>query len=170
MEAWFKPLWCRPPGRKQQFLLDPISISIDIQISVSIWISQLFFIDTSILSIMMTALIYSVFLLTCSILVVSKYYQSEWKIVWILNRWLHQKPADLDLQCFPLTCSILVVSKYYQSRVINSVDPDQMALSEASWSGSTVFSVSTVWILISDQMASPEASWSGWIYTVFKIG
>ena len=26
------------------------------------------------------------------------YFQSEWKAVWILIRWLHQKPADLDLQ------------------------------------------------------------------------
>ena len=26
--------------------------------------------------------------------------QAEWKTVWILIRWLHQKPADLDLNCF----------------------------------------------------------------------
>ena len=26
--------------------------------------------------------------------------QIEWKTVWILIRWLHQKAADLDLQCF----------------------------------------------------------------------
>ena len=32
--------------------------------------------------------------------VVSMHSQSEWKTVWILIRWLHQKPADLDLQCF----------------------------------------------------------------------
>ena len=24
----------------------------------------------------------------------------EWKTVWILISWLHQKPADLDQQCF----------------------------------------------------------------------
>ena len=24
---------------------------------------------------------------------------TEWKTVWFLTRWLHQKPADLDLQC-----------------------------------------------------------------------
>ena len=29
-----------------------------------------------------------------------KHIFSEWKTVWILIRWLHQKPADLDLQCF----------------------------------------------------------------------
>ena len=34
-------------------------------------------------------------LLTCSILVVSMYFQSEWKTVWILIRWLHQ-----NLHCF----------------------------------------------------------------------
>ena len=28
------------------------------------------------------------------------YFQSEWKTVWILIRWLHEKPADLDLQYF----------------------------------------------------------------------
>ena len=28
------------------------------------------------------------------------FFQSEWKTVWILIRWLRQKPADLDLQCF----------------------------------------------------------------------
>ena len=39
-------------------------------------------------------------LLTCSIPVVSMYFQSEWKTVWILVRWLPQKPAYLDLQCF----------------------------------------------------------------------
>ena len=38
-------------------------------------------------------------LLTCSF-PVSMYFQSEWKTVWILIIWLHQKPADLDLQCF----------------------------------------------------------------------
>ena len=35
--------------------------------------------------------------------VVSRQFLSEWKTVWILIRWLrwpHQKPADLDLQCF----------------------------------------------------------------------
>ena len=30
----------------------------------------------------------------------SLYFRSEWKSVWILVRWLHQKPADLDLQCY----------------------------------------------------------------------
>ena len=28
------------------------------------------------------------------------YIQSEWKTIWLLIRWLHQKPADLDLECF----------------------------------------------------------------------
>ena len=32
----------------------------------------------------------------CSILVVSMYFQSEWKKLWILIRWLCQKPADQD--------------------------------------------------------------------------
>ena len=32
--------------------------------------------------------------------VVSMQFLSEWKTVWILIRWLHQKSADLDLQCF----------------------------------------------------------------------
>ena len=35
-------------------------------------------------------------LLTCNMPVV----RSEWKTVWILIRWLRQKPADLDLHCF----------------------------------------------------------------------
>ena len=40
-----------------------------------------------------------------------------------------------------LTCSIPVVSiDIFSIRVENRVDPDQMASSEASWSGSTVFS------------------------------
>ena len=39
-------------------------------------------------------------LLTCSIPVTSMNFRSERKTVWILIRWLHQKPADLDLQCF----------------------------------------------------------------------
>ena len=30
---------------------------------------------------------------------VSMYFQSMWKTVWILIRWLHQKPSDLYLQC-----------------------------------------------------------------------
>ena len=61
--AWklaLKPPWCRPPGRKQQnysCLVDPITINIDIHISVSIWISQLFSIDTSITT---TALIFTI--------------------------------------------------------------------------------------------------------------
>ena len=36
----------------------------------------------------------------CSIPVVRIYFQSEWKTVWILISWLHQKSADLDLQYF----------------------------------------------------------------------
>ena len=39
-------------------------------------------------------------LFTCSISDISLYLQAEWKTVWILIRWLRQKPADLDLQCF----------------------------------------------------------------------
>ena len=39
-------------------------------------------------------------LLTYSIPIVSLYFQSEWKTRWIPISWLHQKPADLDLQCF----------------------------------------------------------------------
>ena len=31
---------------------------------------------------------------------VCMYFQSQWKTVWILIRWLLQKPSDLDLQCF----------------------------------------------------------------------
>ena len=41
-------------------------------------------------------------LLTCSIPVVSMYFQSESKTVWVLIRWLHEKPADLDLHCFQI--------------------------------------------------------------------
>ena len=29
----------------------------------------------------------------------SVYFQSEWKTVWILISWLHEKPADPDLHC-----------------------------------------------------------------------
>ena len=32
----------------------------------------------------------------------SMYFQSEWKTMSILIRWLHQKPADQDLYCFLL--------------------------------------------------------------------
>ena len=39
---------------------------------------------------------YPVYLQHCS----CKHVFSEWKTVWILIRWLHQKPADLDPQCF----------------------------------------------------------------------
>ena len=38
--------------------------------------------------------------LETSLLIVSMFFQSEWKTVWILIRGLPQKPADLDLQCF----------------------------------------------------------------------
>ena len=38
-------------------------------------------------------------LLICSISVVSTYFQSECKQCRLM-KWLHQKPADLDLQCF----------------------------------------------------------------------
>ena len=38
--------------------------------------------------------------LICSIPVISLYFRAEWKTVWILIRWLHQRPADLDLHCF----------------------------------------------------------------------
>ena len=36
----------------------------------------------------------------CSIPVINMSLQAEWKTVWILIRWLHEKPADLNLQCF----------------------------------------------------------------------
>ena len=39
-------------------------------------------------------------LLTCSIQVVRMYFQAEWKTVLFLIRWLLQKLADLDQQCF----------------------------------------------------------------------
>ena len=39
-------------------------------------------------------------LLTPNISDISLYLQAEWKTMWILIRWLRQKPADLDLQCF----------------------------------------------------------------------
>ena len=43
----------------------------------------------------------NVILLNCSFSVRMYFISdSEWKTVWILIRWLHQKPADLDLQCF----------------------------------------------------------------------
>ena len=29
-----------------------------------------------------------------------KHVYTEWKTVLLLIRWIHQKPADLDLQCF----------------------------------------------------------------------
>ena len=38
-------------------------------------------------------------LLTCSISGVSTCFQSKWKTMLILIRWLPLKPADLDLQC-----------------------------------------------------------------------
>ena len=37
---------------------------------------------------------------TCMTQVISIYLQAVWKTVWFLIRWLHQKPADLDLHCF----------------------------------------------------------------------
>ena len=39
-------------------------------------------------------------LLTCSPPVISMHFKLKYKTVWILIRWLLQKPADLDLQCF----------------------------------------------------------------------
>ena len=39
-----------------------------------------------------------------------------------------------------LTCSIPIVSMFFSIILENSVDPDQMASSEDSWSGFTVFS------------------------------
>ena len=39
-------------------------------------------------------------LLTCSIPDIRMYFQSEWKTLWILIRWLLKKPSDQDLQCF----------------------------------------------------------------------
>ena len=44
-------------------------------------------------------ILYSFIQLICSIPLVNTYFQSEWKTVWILIRWLLQKPSDLDLQC-----------------------------------------------------------------------
>ena len=38
--------------------------------------------------------------LTCSIPSVKIYFRSEWKTVWILISWLHQKPADQDPHFF----------------------------------------------------------------------
>ena len=32
--------------------------------------------------------------------VLSMYFHADWKTLWILIRWLHQKPADLDQKCF----------------------------------------------------------------------
>ena len=56
--------------------------------------------------------------------------------MWILIRWLHQKPADLDLQCFPkrmctriimkLTLVMLKILMYYTpvaQRLSTSVRP-----------------------------------------------
>ena len=40
------------------------------------------------------------YFINCSIPAVSKYFQAEWKAVWSLIRWLPQKPADLNIQCF----------------------------------------------------------------------
>ena len=37
---------------------------------------------------------------TCSIPVASMHFQSEWKTVWILIRWLRLKSAYPDIQCF----------------------------------------------------------------------
>ena len=55
---------------------------------------------------------------------ISMYFQSIWKTVWIQIRWLHQKPSDLDLQCFQkwtnlgsagkwLKCTILINSSKF---------------------------------------------------------
>ena len=41
-------------------------------------------------------------LLICSSPVVSVYFKYEWKRVWFLIRWLHQKQSDLVLQCFQI--------------------------------------------------------------------
>ena len=36
----------------------------------------------------------------CAHFILSLYLQEEWKTVWILIRWLRQKQAGMDLQCF----------------------------------------------------------------------
>ena len=48
---------------------------------------------------------------------------------------LHSSPIVIVL-----ICRIPVVCMFFQSKDENSVDPDQMAATEAIWSGSTVFS------------------------------
>ena len=60
-------------------------------------------------------------LLTCSIPVVSMYFQAELKTVLTLIRWLYQKPADLDLQCvFFFKKGINLGSMFITSNTTNS--------------------------------------------------
>ena len=68
-----------------------------------------------------------IILLTCRISVVRLYFQSEWKIVWILIRWLHQNPADLDLECFQNRINWALTRESLSSGVCDNKGPDQPA-------------------------------------------
>ena len=50
----------------------------------------------------------------------------------VLTLVMLNKCPTLHLNFFPVNCNIPVVSMYFQIRAENNVDPDQMALSEAS--------------------------------------
>ena len=51
--------------------------------------------------------------------------------MWILIRWLHQKPGDLDLHCF--TTIVQNFENIQMDSLLDkkSVDPDQLPSSEA---------------------------------------
>ena len=50
--------------------------------------------------------------LSCLIAIITVYSKASWKAMQILIRWLRQKPADLDLHCFPLK----VISRFHRTR------------------------------------------------------
>ena len=54
-----------------------------------------------------TTLLPNFYLLKCCIPFISLYLQSEWKTLWILIRWLSQKLADVDPQCFQNRISLV---------------------------------------------------------------
>ena len=56
------------------------------------------------------------------------------KTVWILISWLHQKPADLDLQCFQ----------------------KQMNLGSAGQELIDLFNITDIWILINKRRGNGE--------------
>ena len=63
-------------------------------------------------------------MLACGVPVVGVYLLAEWKTLWILIRWLRQKPSDLDLQRFFFSnksgFSMTMVKIFAHSKIISS--------------------------------------------------